>query len=994
MGKSECNAGGMTAVTHPVLNNPWKIPGKFWNLDKNFRATDELKVGRRKSGAYMSVPRPVAQRGGVPMRSAEDIAPHPQINAIREEVGTWRECGWQGASPVTRELLDHWTGGKIEPRPFFCQLEAVETLVWLCEAGPKLQTDAFLKIREKLDSINESRNAGIDRLGLKMATGTGKTLVMAMIMLWQTMLRSGRSDFLILVPNLTVQARLTELIPDPSSPLYKNLCPHRRTLALGRMHVTILNFQALQRRSTLTVDGENDIATGAAKKLLKGHLSKDPEGWIETPQAMFERLLRNHRGAKRVTVLNDEAHHCYGPEEPPANSRPDAEIRNFEKHAALWFGGIKALRDLGRLGQVFDLSATPMYIRKPVDLESELFPWTVSDYPLIEAVEAGLTKIPMVPIGDDTESLEPVYRNTFKHTPNAKSLNPDAMPPQVTDLLEQMHEKYQDLAEICAMREGAITPVMIVVANSIHNADALYRHIAGFREKNGIWHPGAYPMFSNVRVDGAGPVERPPTMLAHSALDETGSGARPGDRVETLQSDVHEIPDGTTKEGRREHFRKMFNTVGQPGEPGEHIRCVVSVSMLTEGWDVRTVTHIFGFRAFTSQLLCEQVAGRALRRSGGFAPAADGLLKPEYASIFGVPFNFMSGGIVPPQPPPLQWRVETVPGRKSRRITFPNVCAYALDPPELACRLDPDLVDEYEVTPAYIPGTTIGEGLVGDGFETGPVPKRRQRILYKIARDAVSLFCKANAERLKFTRRRVLFASMLRATEEWLCHPGVSCLQHELLAHPPHFTNVPVEIARACVPVDGEPQRIRPVFADEQDRQQPRTTDTSEISFETALRSRYPLETARITANSEINRAACHSESEARLAAELDRHPDILAWARNFRMGWQIPWLDREAGVWRFYEPDFVARLAGNDAEAEPRHLVIEFKGVPDAASAAKENAVGNWWLPAVNGSSDPACRGRWAYWLVDDRQNLEQKLGAAISDFDLLAKGDGQIGQ
>lgn len=944
---------------HPILNTPYESPARHWGLDERFRATNDLRDGRRPSGAYMSVPKP--KSGAVRDASAESVGPHPRINLIRDEVGRWRAAGYPGVRRLTRELLEHWADPNHEPRPFFCQREAVETLIWLLEAAPA--TPGFRGIRDELTDVNRKRNEGIERLAVKMATGTGKTRVMAMIILWLTLRRRGRADFLVVVPNLTVKDRLSELDPASGAALYKSLMPPHGTPPIGRMHVTVLNFQAFQRRSALAVDGSDDLPSGTAKRWMKGHQEAEPEHWTETPETMLDRLLRAHRGAKEIVVLNDEAHHCYAPDEP--RKKVDKDTRDFERAAALWFNGLRTLRDTGRLGCVFDLSATPMYIRRPVDLDYELFPWTVTDYPLIDAVEAGLTKIPRVPVSDDTDKEEPVYRNTFAHTkPNA--LKSDDMHPQVVNLLESMHADYERLAASYAAVPGTITPVMIVVANTISNANALFRHIAGYRDGQGRWHPGAYDAFSNVKPDGSGPVAHPPTMLAHSGLGEPEDGGG-ADRVAGIQKDFHSPDENASKQELNHHIRRMFNTVGRPGGPGERIKCVVSVSMLTEGWDVRTVTHIFGFRAFTSQLLCEQVAGRALRRTG-FPGAGDELLEPEYARIFGVPFNFMLGSEDPPPAPPAQtWKVETVPGKKPCRIEFPNVAAYALDPPDLRCALDPDRVDPYEVTAAHVPSETVSAGLVGGEAIDRTIPKRRQAIVYRIAGQAVRHFC----ENRKDARRRVLFASMLRAVEDWLDHPSVACTNHELLVHPPHIANVPLQIARACVETDDGKPRIRPVFADELERNLPRAIDTSDVSFETSLKLRYPVDPEEVAGNSELNRAACHSEPEQLLAVELDRHPGILAWARNFRLGWRIPWLDRNAGAWRHYEPDFVARTADG-----PRHLVIEFKGRTDEDAERKRDAVLNWWLPAVNGSE--ACPGRWEYLFIDDRSDIVRQLDEA----------------
>src|SRR4030042_1303749 len=125
-----------------------------------------------------------------------------------------------------------------------------------------------------------------------------------------------------------------------------------------------------------------------------------------------------------------------------------------------------------------------------------------------------------------------------------------------------------------------------------------------------------------------------------------------------------------------------MNTVGKLGKLGENIKCVVSVSMLTEGWDANTVTHIMGVRAFGTQLLCEQVVGRALRRRS-YVPNVDGKFEPEYAEVYGVPFSFIpcSGSSSDPRPGPVPTRVRALDDRIDRMIRFPRVVGYKFDLP-------------------------------------------------------------------------------------------------------------------------------------------------------------------------------------------------------------------------------------------------------------------------------------------------------------------------
>ena len=969
---------------NPIINSPYERPCHYWELDDDGRATEVLLDGRRPSGPYRGVPLPVESQELVDSHD-ENIAPYAQINMIRDGVTAWRKGGYKGASRNSRSLLEYWSrDAKGERRPFFCQIDAIETLVWLCEALPSLanrsgmsEHTSQLTLLDTLNLVNRTWNDSVPRLAIKMATGTGKTWVMAMIILWQALLTRHRIDVLILTPNLTVRDRLSELDPKLSDMgLYRDLLPPGIPMP-SNLRVTVINYQAFHRRSELSINGSDEVPSGQAKALLNPHGRSDLAQWVEPDEKMLDRILSSHRGAKKITVINDEAHHCrrqQSPQEGAGNTTDDKD----DAEAALWFRLLLSLKGQGRLGRVFDLSATPMYLKRPVELDSEVFPWTVSDYSLIDAIEAGLVKIPTVPIRDNTELAKdqlPVWRNIYASLPDSdKKVRHDRMPSVVEELLSKMHENYDEADKVYS--KSMITPVMIVVVNTVKVANEFYKYIAGYIEhKNsnkagtGIkaWHPGRYPLFSNVKADGSGPVDCPPTLLVHSQLD------KPVDDSEWKQiADAQKeffSPRGTpTRRELVDYIRKAFRTVGQPGQPGEHIRCVISVSMLNEGWDVRTVTHIFGFRMFGSQLLCEQVAGRALRRTS-LRLGAGGIMPPEYARIFGVPFSFMDEKPSKPPPPPVAvWPVRTIKGRKQYRIEFPCIASYLLDQPHAAYRLDPDRVEIYEATGANTPTWTEVAGPVGNST-TFLVQYRKNQILYNIANRVLTKFLEyGNDDEFGLERRRVMFASAVLATRQWLAHDMVRCDDVTLLAHTPHRDRVPEAITAACVPVRGQTALV-PVFAHESDPSRPRMTDTSRVHFETRLERRYPRHGR--TVHSELNAAACHTSPELVLAGVLDRHPDIMAWARNYRLGWGVPYFDDARGRWRMYEPDFVARIK-NDVDG-PRHLVIEFKGRMDDDAVTKKKYIEEMWIPTVNSSDDPACAGTWRYILFDSGNGAKE---------------------
>ena len=954
-----------TPLTDPILNSPWDEPTRHWQLDpKTNLATDELVDGRRSSTGRNSMPR--ARKHDVQAPLWDSVGqPMERVNRLRNIVGEWRSSGYPGANSRTRQLLEYWDSDQPAMRPFFCQREALETATWLGEAGQVAQRSTWSGIAGELEGTNLDWNDRLDRIALKMATGSGKTVVMAMLMIWHAVNRSMPRDFLIVAPNLTVKDRLAELRSDHPEYLLPQLTPIQFQPDLNRLRVTILNFQAFQKRDKLQVNGTGDKASGAVRKLLRK--DADPR-WEETEDEMLHRLLTNHRSGEPIVVINDEAHHCYRMESY-GSAKASKDEKDEEGKAALWFSALKALQAQKRLAQVFDLSATPMYLRRPAELQSEHFPWIVSDYPLSDAIEAGLTKIPRVPVDDDSAQDNPVYRNLYEQT-KPKTLDGANMQQTVRDALETMHKHYQ---ESVAPEYGKhnVIPVMIAVANNIPNATSLFRWIAGYKDDKGRFQRGQLDEFSNVKPDGSGYIDQPRTLLVHSKL---GDGDDSNSALKTIAKQQGELfaPQGSTAKERVQAIRDIFNTVGRKGEPGEHIRCVISVGMLTEGWDAKTVTHIFGFRAFSSQLLCEQVTGRALRRTSFEPDPETGEPRPEYANVFGVPYEFMRGVEMPPTPAPPKepYVVEPVKGREHLEIEFPNLCGYAWSVPEPTVALDEDKVTPYDVTNPNLPTKTTVAGAVGVTDTQSPAFNlSRQSIIWRTAANAVQQF------ETDEKRRRALFTSMLNATEAWLQHHKIEWPdeQIEWLAKSPHDEDVPYAIALAVTRSDSSSARILPVYADQRDPMQPRVRSTNIKPFKTTL------EPVWKTKRSQLNRAPCHSKTlEYAVAQELDAHWMIEAWARNFRLGWTIPWRDQERDVWANYEPDFIARVVTGDDEP-PLHLIIECKGklFDDASANAKRIAAESQWIPAVEASGD--C-GRWRYVYLTEDSHITAAISAAIA--------------
>ena len=894
---------------------------------------------------------PVSGRQRPPTEAEKDL--HRRINLIRGRVEAWRRDGYPGISFEVARLLRYWRGeGQTVMRPFFCQAAAIETLVWLCDA-PDSADPILTKLRAEIAAACRAHNGDILRYATKMATGTGKTVVMGMIVAWQAMRRRGRTDILVMVPNLTIRDRLRVLIPSDGDNVYKDILP-RNTRLPEDTRVSIMNYQAFQTRSELGMGPDEQVDAKTRRLITAG--AREPDHWKESPADMLDRLLLSHRGAESITVLNDEAHHCYRPDNPEAKADKGEAVN--PKEAALWFSALSALREGGRLGTVFDMSATPMFIASAGKNDTELFPWVVSDYPLIDAIEAGLTKIPRVPVHDLTGYDEPKYRNIYRYVKKAdRKLRHDSMHDDVRDLLQRLEEKYKEESERYA-KDGRI-PVMIVVAYPIENAKAIYKHLAGYRD-GGSWVEG-YEMFSNVR--GGGPAPSPTTLLVTSDMDDLDDKAWADLAIEQETF----FPRGATKKERIEHIREVFRTVGQRGRPGEKIRCVVSVNMLTEGWDARTVTHIFGYRKFESDLLCEQTAGRALRRSSIPALNPGELLTPEYAGIFGIPFSFIMGTGKAGDPKDTL-EVRTEPGRERFRMRFPNIRSYEISPESVELRLDPGKVREFKAERLTDkPGDVTAAGSAGKSEELKD-PMRAHTAIYKLAEKITGRYSPAGTGRLAY------FQSAVVAVHEWLEHQSVDCPDERVLAYNPNIENAARAVWEACTTSTERPA-IRPVFHDEGNPASDHELDTGNVLFQTPSANLYPPG-GGIPAKSELNMAACDSADEVEVARILDEHDGVEAWVRNHKLGWTIPYVEPKVGGYREYVPDFVARLRGGGV-----HLVIEYKGQETKDALVKKRETETKWIPAVNASDDPACPGRWRYVYIDNAARIGTELDEAIRE-------------
>ncbi len=962
-----------------VLHTPYAAPDRHWELDGHGRAKTSTALGRRPSSTQLPVPDPVGDDSDWTPPDP-NLEPHRTINELRVHVDNWRAANWRNVAPRVRLLLEDWAEERAEMRPFWCQREAVETLIWLFDAGRTHAPDAHARITARLKRANARWNDGISRVATKMATGTGKTHLMAMIALWWAVRRPDRPvDLLVLAPGLVIRDRL-QVLRNPKDELWRSVAPPGFQGDVKRMRWTILNFQAFQPKSVLRVGGKP--ATGKEKDLLygPGRGRRDIRTWIESEREMLDRLLKTHRGGGPIAVLNDEAHHCYTLRDVSLrNGAADAEEKEDRKRAELWFGALRALRANGRLGQVFDLSATPMWLRRPATLQAETFPWTVSDFSLLDAVESGLVKVPRVPVDDRAVGTDgrpihfaPRYRNVYLH--NDKRALGEPLAPKAASPLHELYSHYAEETAPAYEAKGR-TPVLVVVANTIGNATALHRYIAGYRVavdddgcKAVVWQAGNLDLFSNADAATGQPVERPPTILVHSRLDDPALGGNDaiGRAIEdqaALFAPSAESEAPLSRAEKRRVIRDVFMSVGRRGEPGEHIRCVVSVGMLTEGWDARNVTHVLGYRAFGSQLLCEQVTGRALRKTA--FSGRDEKQPIEYANVFGVPFAWPGGRTAGTPPVPVEPQdVCTLPGREHLRLSFPHLAGYVRGGGAPRWSIDPKDAPRRRVAPREpLVGTSV-KGPLGEPVLVQMQSEDERTALWKAAAQLVP-----RMERGVDDRRQAFLDALVILD---VCRSTLDCEDWTDLQFDDHTLDA---IASRVRRVDGEPG-VGAVFADQREPGAARTSDTGGVRFRTTLRYWYDG-----TTKSELNAAACHSSEEARLAEILDRHPEVEAWVRNFRLGWTVPWYDSGNACWSRTEPDFVARSKTLTADGRRRYLVIEFKGLLAGAASEeqKRRYLEECWAPAVSerrggnaGGGDD--HGDWrAVWIENIEEAFQQ---------------------
>jgi len=883
-----------------IINSPYEEPRQYWQYVRETREF-VLESGRRPAGYIIATPQ--ANRGfddpGLFVRIE-------LVNTIRPRIKDWRDRGYPGVTGITRRLLTHWQDPeeRKDRRFFFCQLEAIETMIWLTEA-PEAEKTGIAVPTDGGDFI---------RWCCKMATGSGKTIVMAMAIAWHILNKvTNRQDsrfsknVLIVAPGLTVKSRLSVLNPFDDNNYYElfNIVPGGLLDKLRQGKIIIRNWQALQ--------WDTEEKTARKKSVDKRGAKSD--------EAYMRDVLGDMASARNILVMNDEAHHAW---RVPAESKIKGVKKEDIEESTVWVGGLDRVHRARGVLRCFDFSATPFAPSGKKSSEEALFPWIISDFGLNDAIEAGLVKTPRVVIRDDGKYTKD-YKSRLYHIYMDKEVKDDItrkadaadpLPDLITNAYYLLGKDWLETKKRWSEQGHTVPPVMITVANLIETSSRIKY------------------AFDHEQISIKELCDSEKTLQIDSKVLDQAEAAAETETVEVGEKKL-------TKKQQAELLRQQVDTVGKPGKPGAHIHNVISVGMLSEGWDASTVTHIMGLRAFSSQLLCEQVVGRGLRRTT-YTVEDDGLFAPEYVNIFGVPFTFLpheGGDGPPPPPPPPKTIIEPVSEKNDHELSWPNILRVDhIYQPHLAVNMDevvPLELDPYDsITEAGLAAIIAGKpnpaALSEIDLKEIGAKIRLQTLIFETAK---RIF---NYEKPNWQGRPELFlVQLIRIVEGFIASDKIRIKNDLFRRGELHkriliMLNLNKIIQHIWDAIRMEnTQKLVPVF----DTENP-------IRATGNMRTWHTSKPCEWTLKSHINFCVFDSTWEASEAYTLDRHSNVTSWVKNDHIGFMV--LYNYQGVVRKYYPDFIIRLKNDD------YLILETKGQDNQQNKTKR-AFLDEWVKAVN---------------------------------------------
>lgn len=1046
--KDQSSQGGMSfEVNEPILNNPFEHPRHYWFIQEG--KAPEVRDGRRPSVVFPPKNQKEKWDGsdGTIRDSREFKGAYELVlvNLIRDRVHEWRRQGYPGATRTTIELLQYWQRDGRERRLFFAQLEAAETVIFLREARQDLLQGISVPWEKMPEGAKSDGNKGFQRYACKMATGSGKSTVMAMLAAWSILNKvNSRQDarfsdvVLAVCPNVTIRDRLRELLPsegDASIYRTRDLVPPHLMPSLNQGRILLTNWHVFQPQSiqvggtsakvvkagmpvrtteTINIAAKNDNARGTkymtrntldaliasgTVSVIVGSEEYDKEGflkklkiestyYVESDTALVNRILGREVGGKQnILVLNDEAHHAYRIHRETDENDEDAEedADEFYKEAAVWVEGLDKVNKLRSVNLCVDLSATPYFLGRAGQETNRPFPWVVSDFGLIEAIEAGLVKIPQMAVRDTTGKPIPSYFNIWddilkRMTPAERGGKKGAVKPEA--VLKYAHTPIAMLGglwekEFADWKEAdpdTRPPVFIIVCKNTNIAKVIHDWIALDERPTDIPRAGIKSFLNKkgelntIRVDS-------------KVVSETDTGNAKADEQKWMRFTLDTVGrKAWTRDSQGmpvypEGFKDLAEKLGRPLDPpGAKVRCIVSVGMLTEGWDCNTVTHIVGLRPFMSQLLCEQVVGRGLRRAS-YELTDRGKFTEEVAKVFGVPFEVIpfkaTGG--PVEPPPKRNHVAPVVGRESLKIEFPRVERYS-QAIRNKVAVDWDHIPSLTIQPGKIPPMVEMKGVSyntqGKMSLTGPGKAenvtleefrskyRPQELGFELAKEVTKHFIN---QKKGAVPAHALFPQVYSIVDRYMktkvnVEPPADIRDLFIAPYYGWF----IEVLLENITPDTAGGETPEIAVYEKNRS---TGSTADVDYWTS-KPIYPI------TKSHLNAIVADTKTWEQTAAfYIDTHDAVVSFVKNAGLGFAIPYIHNGQG--HDYEPDFIIRLKAKT----PTYLILETKGYDEKkevkAAAAKR------WCAAVNAEGG---YGRWEYRMATKMTDVPKIIDEVIA--------------
>ena len=1046
-------------VESPILASPFAEPAEHWFIRPG--EPPQKRPGRRPALVFQ--PRDQAEAwtfASDPTLGKLDEYERAYalrlVNLDRERLAKWQADGRPGATRTTLELINWWRREGRAQRLFFAQLEAVETVIFLREARADFRQGIEIPRDEPGEEWKAQGYAGFLRYACKMATGAGKTTVMAMVAAWsilnkvQDKANAGYSDVVLIVcPNITIKDRLRELDPAVGeASLYRtrDLVPPHLMSLLTRGRVVTTNWHVFEPQSSDAGDVSARVVKAGVRTVTQetiriadktttarnlrymtpqalevqiavqnirilserrdkqGRLTAvvvERERYVESDTAVVNRIIGREVGGKQnILVMNDEAHHAYRIQRDQGGDEElfDAEEEDeFYREATVWVEGLDRVNKLRGINFCLDLSATPYYLGRMGKMTGRPFPWVVSDFGLIDAIESGLVKIPQLAVPDVTgreraayfniwdwivkEKLTPAERGGKRGSPKPEAVLKYANAPIALMAGQWREELKRWQAEAT---EDTRPPVFIIVCKNIAIAKVVYDWLANDEKPPGI--PSSnMPEWRNTETETN--TIRVDTKVVHDTDAESSGGGSKADEMRWMRFTLDTVGkadwprDGQGRALCPEGFEDLAKKLERPlHPPGRDVRCIVSVAMLTEGWDANTVTHIVGLRPFMSQLLCEQVVGRGLRRRH-YDLGQDDKFGEEVAQVLGVPFEVIpfkaAPGGQPPEPKP-RHRVHAVPEKKEYELTFPRVEGYTQKVTG-RIKVNWEEVPLLELDPKKIPPEVgLAETLPNNQGRMSILKRekvkevtlhpfhadrRLQALAFEMARDLTKDLVQAGSVSVP---AGVLFPQLLRVVQTFVDDKVIAAPPNEKLdlALAPYYGWAIERLQNAIRPSGEDGSKELPEY----ERGRRRVGSTAEVD---AWTSKPVREVGKCHLNYMVADTTAEAGWEQQVAARLDKSPAVKAFVKNQFLGFAIPYI--HDGQDHEYYPDFLVRLAD-----DPRFtLIMEVKGRPDPLEQVK-GAAAQRWVAAVN---QEGSFGRWGYGILRDPAKTEELIDAWVPE-------------